>query len=387
MAYTVIDLFAGAGGLTTGFHLAGFQSLCAIDTNKKALATYKYNYPVTRIVHQDIRTVNPTNLRVSLGLQRKELTALIGGPPCQGFSRNIPAGYRYLNDPQNQLHQTYLEFVKEFRPLYVVMENVPEILKAYDGTIREEITEQLELIGYKVASGSLNAACYGVPQTRARAFFLACLDGVTPTFPVPTHSGDIRSDFRSTRFKSQLSILEPMTSPFLTVSDAIGDLPALDAGQEYKDERYPYDPQTNYQVLMRYGSTKLVNHVARTLSSIQMARVRVLKEGQDARDLPPELAPRKHYSGAYGRLNWNRPARTITKWVFHPGSGRFFHPTQDRTITIREAARLHSYPDSFHFLGTYTDMAAQIGESVPPLLAKAIAACILQNHSHQMTLN
>lgn len=262
------------------------------------------------------------------------------------------------------------------------MENVPEILKAFNGTIRGEITEYLKLIGYKVASVSLNAACYGVPQTRARAFFLACLEGITPTFPVHTYSGDTRSDFRATKFKSQLSILEPMTSPLVTVSDAIGDLPALDAGQEYKDESYPYDPQTNYQVLMRYGSTKLVNHVARTLSSIQMARVRVLKEGQDARDLPSELAPRKHYSGAYGRLNWNRPARTITKWVFHPGSGRFFHPTQDRTITIREVARLHSYPDSFHFLGTYTDMAAQIGESVPPLLAKAIAACILQNHPH-----
>lgn len=382
MAYTVIDLFAGAGGLTTGFHLAGFQSLCAIDINEKALTTYKHNYPATKIVHQDIRTLNTTNLRVSLGLQREELTALIGGSPCQGFSRNIPAGYRYLNEPRNQLYQTYLEFVKEFRPLYVVMENVPEILKAYDGTIAKEITKQLELIGYKVVSASLNAAYYGVPQTRARAFFLACLDGLTPTFPVATHSGDIRSDFRSTRVNSQLSVLEPMTSPILTVRDAIGDLPSLEAGQEYKNETYPYDPQANYQRLMRDGSTKLVNHVARDLSSIQMARVRVLKEGQDARDLPPELAPKKHYSGAYGRLNWDKPARTITKWVFHPGSGRFFHPVQDRTITIREAARLHSYPDNFHFLGTYTDMAAQIGESVPPLLAKAIAACILQNHPH-----
>lgn len=382
MAYTVIDLFAGAGGLTTGFHLAGFQSLCAIDINKKALTTYKHNYPVTRIVHEDIRTVNPKNLRVSLGLQREELTAMIGGPPCQGFSRNIPASYRYLNEPRNQLYQTYLEFVKEFRPLYVVMENVPEILKAYNGTITEEITEQLELIGYKVASASLNAAYYGVPQTRARAFFLACLDGIIPTFPTSTHFGDIRSDFRCTKLNSQLSVLEPMTSPIITVRDAIGDLPALEAGQEYKDESYPYNHQTNYQELMRDGSTKLVNHVARNLSSIQIARVRVLKEGQDARDLPPELAPKKHYSGAYGRLNWDRPARTITKWVFHPGSGRFFHPAQNRTITIREAARLHSYPDNFHFLGTYTDMAAQIGESVPPLLAKAIAACILQNHPH-----
>lgn len=382
MAYTVIDLFAGAGGLTTGFHLAGFQSLCAIDINKKALITYKHNYPVTRIVHQDIRTVNPKNLRVSLGLQREELTAMIGGPPCQGFSRNIPANYRYLNEPRNQLYQTYLEFVKEFRPLYVVMENVPEILKAYNGTITQEITEQLELIGYKVASASLNAAYYGVPQTRARAFFLACLDDIILTFPTYTHFGDIRSDFRCTKLNSQLSVLKPMTSPIITVRDAIGDLPALEAGQEYKDESYPYNHQTNYQELMRDGSRKLVNHVARNLSSIQIARVRVLKEGQDARDLPPELAPKKHYSGAYGRLNWDRPARTITKWVFHPGSGRFFHPAQNRTITIREAARLHSYPDNFHFLGTYTDMAAQIGESVPPLLAKAIATCILQNHPH-----
>lgn len=380
MAHTVIDLFAGAGGLTTGFHLAGFQSLCAIDIDKKALATYQYNYPRTKIVHEDIRTVNPTELRSSLGLAREELTVLVGGPPCQGFSRNIPAGYRYLTEPRNQLYQTYLEFVREFRPLHVVMENVPEILKAYDGAVREEITRQLELMGYKVVSASLNAARYGVPQTRARAFFLARLDGLAPTCPEPTHYGDIKSDIRSASAKSnkQLSKLTPVSSPIITVRDAIGDLPGLRAGQNYTEGTYPCKPQTNYQLLMRSGSEKLVNHIARDLSPTQMARARALREGEDARNLPPELAPKKHYSGAYGRLYWDKPARTITKWVFHPGSGRFFHPTQDRTITIREAARLHSYPDKFHFLGTYIDMAAQIGESVPPLLAKVIADCILQ---------
>lgn len=144
MEYTVIDLFAGAGGLTTGFHLAGFQTICAIDENAKALATFKYNYPQTKFVlAKDIRTVNARELRLALQLDREELTAIIGGPPCQGFSRNIPAGYRYLEDPRNQLYKTFLEFVKEFRPLYVVMENVPEILKAYNGTVREEITIQL----------------------------------------------------------------------------------------------------------------------------------------------------------------------------------------------------------------------------------------------------
>ena len=377
MAYTIIDLFAGAGGLTTGFHLAGFESLCAIDLEAKALATYQHNYPKTKIIHQDIRKIYPSDLRSSLSLKKEELTALIGGPPCQGFSRNIPADYRYLNDSRNQLYRKFLEFVKEFRPLFVVMENVPEILKAYNGVIRNEITEQLEAQGYKVISASLNAANYGVPQTRARAFFLASLDKLIQ-FPEPTHSGDIRSDYRTKTSANQLTVLKSNISSFVTVRDAIGDLPTLEAGQEYNGEIYPLPPQSPYQSTIRNGSTKLTNHIARALSPIQMSRARVLSEGQDARDLPPELAPKKHYSGAYGRLYWDKPARTITRWVFHPGSGRFFHPTQNRTITIREAARLHSFPDSFHFLGTYTEMASQIGESVPPLLGKVIAELILQ---------
>jgi DNA (cytosine-5)-methyltransferase 1 len=387
MNYTTIDLFSGAGGLTTGFHLAGFQALCAIDINKKALKTYELNYPQTKIIEQDIRTVNPRELRELLGLQREELTVIIGGPPCQGFSRNIPANFRCLEDPRNHLYQTYLEFVEEFRPLYVVMENVPEILNAYNGLVREEIIKQLGSIGYKAAYASLNAAYYGVPQTRSRAFFLASLGNDTLNFPKAINFGDIRSDFRSAKPDRHLTI-DLLYSPIVTVRDAIGDLPALEAGQEYTAPEYPYPPQTNYQTLMRSGSQKLFNHVARVLSPIQMARVKTLKEGQDARDLPLELAPKKHYSGAYGRLDWNKPARTITKWVFHPGSGRFFHPIQNRTITIREAARLHSFPDNFHFLGTYTEMAAQIGESVPPLLAKAIAVSILQHYCSPLkTLN
>lgn len=377
MKYKLIDLFAGAGGLTTGFHLAGFESLCAIDIDKKALATYKHNYPKVKVVNQDICKIRPSELRSWLGLQQEELTVLIGGLPCQGFSRNTPAGERSLNEPRNQLYKTFLEFVQEFRPLYVIMENVSEILKAYDGVIKNEITEQLELLGYYVASTSLNAAHYGIPQTRTRAFFIASLHKL-PHFPQPTHVGDIRSDYRDRKTcNHQLNLLELSISSIVTVKDAIGDLPPLNAGQEYCNEVYPSAPQNTYQSIMRSESEKIVNHIARALTPIQIARVGLLKEGQDARDLPPELAPKKHYSGAYGRLYWDKPARTITRWLFHPGSGRFFHPTQNRTITIREAARLHSYPDNFHFLGTYTDMASQIGESVPPLLAKAIAMSIL----------
>lgn len=389
MVYTVIDLFAGAGGLTTGFHLAGFQTICAIDKNTKALATFKHNYPQTQLVlAKDIRKVNARELRLALQLEREELTAIVGGPPCQGFSRNIPAEYRYLEDPQNQLYKTFLEFVKEFRPLSVVMENVPEILKAYKGTVREEITIQLEKMGYGVTSASLNAANYGVPQTRARAFFVGCLNSSAPTLPKHTHHGNFQS-LKPNQQSIQLNLLQPVASSIITVKDAIGDLPALEAGEEYTAQAYICEPQTDYQRLIRSDSNKLVNHIARELSPIQMSRARALKEGQDARDLPPDLAPKKHYSGAYGRLYWDKPARTITKWVFHPGSGRFFHPIQDRTITIREAARLHSYPDNFHFLGSYTEMAGQIGESVPPLLAKVIAECIHQRcrRHHQVVLN
>jgi DNA (cytosine-5)-methyltransferase 1 len=371
-----IDLFSGAGGLTTGFNLAGFESLCAIDSNKKALATYQHNYPNTKVIHQDIREVNPSELRHNLGLEREQLQAIIGGPPCQGFSRNIPAEYRYIDDPQNQLYKSFLDFVKEFRPLYVIMENVPEILTAYKGLFKYQITNQLESLGYNVISSSLNAAKYGVPQTRSRAFFIASLERLI-VLPKPTHHDDIKSNFKNKESYYQTNLLESNSSPIVTVKDAIGDLPQLNAGQKYDEDRYPSDPQTSYQTLIRNNSSKITNHIARALSSIQMSRVKLLKEGQDARDLPPELAPKKHYSGAYGRLYWDQPAKTITRWVFHPGSGRFFHPTQNRTITIREAARLHSYPDTFHFLGTYTEMASQIGESVPPLLAKTIAECII----------
>lgn len=377
MKHTLIDLFAGAGGLTTGFHLAGFDPLCAVEVEAKALATYKHNYPNAEIINQDIRRINASELRSHLGLQKEELTALIGGPPCQGFSRNIPASYRYLSDSRNQLYRTFLEFVQEFKPLYVVMENVPEILKAYDGVVRNEITEKLETEGYKVTSGALNSANFGVPQTRSRAFFIASLERHIE-LPEATHFGEIRGNYNKKNCCVQPTLWQQEISSIVTVKDAIGDLPPLEAGQEYNAECYPCKPRTSYQAMVRHKSTKIVNHVARVLSPIQMARVRILREGQDARDLPPELSPKKHYSGAYGRLCWDKPARTITRWVFHPGSGRFFHPTQNRTITIREAARLQSYPDSFHFLGTYTNMASQIGESVPPLLGKAIAQKILK---------
>jgi DNA (cytosine-5)-methyltransferase 1 len=368
----IIDLFSGAGGLTTGFHLAGFESLCAIDQNKKALQTYHHNYPNAKVICDDIRNIKPSDLRSLLNLKIGELAVIIGGTPCQGFSRNVPAEYRYLEDPRNQLYQNFLEFIAEFRPRYVVIENVPEVLRAYQGKVKHEIFGKLEKLGYRVNAKSLNASHYGVPQIRSRAFFIASLEQLIQ-FPEPTHSKDYQH-----KNDQQLELFSDYLSPITTVREAIGDLPPLEAGQSYELGDYPEPYQNHYQKILRHKNKKITNHIARQLSSIQLARVRLLKEGQDARNLPADLAPKKYYSGAYGRLFWEQPAKTITRWVFHPGSGRFFHPSQDRVISIREAARLHSYPDTFHFLGTYTEMASQIGESVPPLLARVIAEAILR---------
>jgi len=375
MAHTLVDICAGCGGLTMGFHLAGFVPLCAIDHNLKALKTYQYNHPTAITIAQDIRQINSAELREILKLKREQLTALVSGLPCQGFSRNIPADHRYLNDPRNQLYRTFITFVQEFMPLYVVIENVPEIINAYGGYVRDEIVNELERRGYKVVYGSLNAVGYGVPQNRVRAFFIASLNH-QPELPQPTYFQESKLNSCSQSI-DQLNFYEKPLSTFVTVKDAIGDLPPLEAGQKWEIEGYPSLPQSEYQEMLRHGSLRLVNHIARPLSRIQLDRVRALLEGEDAHSLPSSLAPKKHYSGAYGRLWWNAPAKTLTQWLFHPGSGRFFHPSQNRTITIREAARLHSYSDTFHFLGTFSEMSSQIGESVPPLLAKAIATNLL----------
>jgi len=155
-----------------------------------------------------------------------------------------------------------------------------------------------------------------VPQTRSRAFFLASLERL-PSLPQATHSDDIRSDYKAVKSWTQLTLLEPNIAPVTTIKDAISDLPPLEAGQAYDHEIYTREPETIYQQKMREQSQKIVNHIARALTPIQMSRVQMLAEGQDARDLPAELAPKKHYSGAYGRISWDTPARTITRWFFH----------------------------------------------------------------------
>jgi len=357
----VADLFCGCGGLSCGFRWAGFEPILGADISHVYLRTYQRNFPSARIVHADLSNLAPSALRLELGLQRGELDCLVGGPPCQGFSKNVPAAQRCLDDPRNRLIATFLAYVDELLPKVVLLENVAEMVRAYDGAVTRAITRTLVSLGYSVDVRVLTAADYGVPQVRRRAFFFANRLQRRVSFPEVTHSSNhgIPKLFGEMR-------------PYVTVWEAIGDLPSMDAGHGESPVPYPSEPRSEYQRLVRNGTELLHDHVARPLRPRQLARVRALKEGEGTADLPPELQPEKGYSGAYARLHSQGVARTITKWVFHPGSGRFSHPYDDRVITIREAARLQGFPDWFVFEGSYVQKANQVGEAVPPLLARAL---------------
>lgn len=362
--FKVVDLFCGCGGFSWGFKNEGFQVLLGIDFNPIALKTFTRNFPEARIREADITTYSPNDLLDELHLKPGELDCLIGGPPCQGFSKNVPAKERYAEDPRNQLLFRFLDFVTVLKPKIVLIENVAEMQKSYQNTYTLTILQTLNLLGYNVKSEKLLAADYGVPQLRRRTFFLANRLRVPVTFPDPTHLHP----------KHKLPLFDNRNE-YVTVWDAIADLPTLEQGEGENPCEYNKTPETEYQQLMRQSSSLLYDHIARSLTEAQLERVKHLEpgKGQGVEALPEHLRPRSSYSGAYARLIPNEPARTITKWVFHPGSGRYYHPFDNRVITIREAARLQSFPDHFIFEGTYIQKSHQVGEAVPPLLSQALA--------------
>lgn len=358
---TAVDLFCGCGGLSCGYSLEGFSILLGADIDPMPLRTFKRNFSKARIIQADLSEVAPSTILRSLNLAPNQLDVLLAGPPCQGFSKNVPASRRFLDDPRNQLMRVFLKFVGVLLPKVVLMENVAELVRAYDGAVTNEILGEFQRLRYKADVKILSSVDYGVPQRRRRAFFFANRLGRPVSFPEPTH---VAPD----------TISRHLSKPtHVTVWDAISDLPRLQAGQGSNPMPYSTKPNAEYQKMMRKGATLLYDHVARPLTAIQLERISSIKEGQGAADLPKRLQPRMGYSGAYGRLKAAGVAPTITRWVFHPGSGRFSHPYDNRVITIREAARLQSFPDTFVFEGTYIQKSRQVGEAVPPLLAAAFA--------------
>lgn len=362
---TAIDLFAGCGGISWGLHKRGFKILAAIDKWDRALKTFKLNHPEAETFNADMSELEPRQLMNKLGLRQGNLDCLVGGPPCQGFSKNVPAAYRFLEDPRNLLFRYYLDFVRELRPKVVFMENVAPIYNAYEGAVRNEIIDTLESLGYMVEAKVIWAHHYGVPQIRQRAFFFASRTGTPPSFPPPAFA------------EEETRTLFSVTRKYRSAWSAISDLPVLENGEGYEPMPYNSCPENDYQEMMRFESEELFDHITRELRPKQFARISSIKPGEGLKDLPEELQTKSGYSGAYGRLDFEMVAPTITRWVFHPGSGRFGHPREQRLITIREAARIQSFSDDFKFTGTYIEKAHQVGNAVPPLLMQLFATNII----------
>lgn len=350
----VLDLFCGCGGLSVGASMAGCEIVAGIDIEEKYIASFKHNFPNSKSLVLDISNTNPDTLSELIDHSKNPIDIIVGGPPCQGFSKNVPLKNRDIDSDNNKLIDSFLQYCEYFLPQYILMENVAEIKNGYDGQYSEKIKLKLESLGYVVNEYIINSADFGVPQKRRRAFFIASKGKKLLKFPESTHCKD----------------------NYISVWDAISDLPSLTLGEG--KEEYKSAPNNSYQKLMRKdNSSKLTNHFAKKLSKIQTERIKALKPGQGLKDLPANLQVKGGYSGAYGRLTKDMIAPTITRWVFHPGSGRWGHPIDYRLISIREAARLQGFPDWYEFIGTYTDQAGQLGNAVPPILVKQLIETLL----------
>lgn len=380
----MIDLFAGAGGLSCGLEQAGFKPVLANELVEQYAHTYQINHPETKVVVGDVRQVDEKKLH-ELVKEYKEIDLIAGGPPCQGFSVNAPI--RSLDDPRNHLFKEYLRIVNEIRPKAVIIENVPGIISLGKGTIVEQIYEILNGMGYKVDHKILFAGHYGVPQMRFRTVFIAIRDRREAiVFPEPEYYATAVANFGGS--KTLCYNLTPMDELVLksrtTVWDAIGDLPEIVGGAGDGVYEYPQSPETEYQRYVRKNSKKITSHFCAKLSAINIERLKYIPQGGSWRDIPFELLPeglkrarRSDHTKRYGRLNPNDLCSTImTKCDPHWGS--FFHPTQARVLSVREAARIQSFPDEYVFTGNMTQQYEQVGNAVPPLLGKAVGEAILK---------
>jgi len=377
-----VDLFCGAGGIAEGFRQGGFKCLYGNDIDVDAMATFHENHVEALADHRAIEKVDASEIRRQLKLRKGELDVLVGGPPCQGFSINAPG--RFLEDPRNALFRHYIRFLEEFRPKTLMFENVPGILSIADGGIFQEVMSEIAARGYQLSAQILFAAHYGVPQERWRVIILGSREGYAPLHPLPTHNAFGRANFRGGREMTfnPLPLERNFLKPMVTVAQAISDLPKLGVGQGAEDMAYGQRPHSPYAYDMREGSTRVFNHFAPRLSSQNIERLSYLQPGDSWREIPYHLLPkgmqaarRSDHTKRYGRLRGDALSGTVMTKC-DPHWGAVFLPDQDRTLTVREAARLQSFPDKYRFLGSRGAQYAQVGNAVPVLMAKAVSKAL-----------
>lgn len=355
MKFKAIDLFCGAGGLSTGLKKSGFRLCLGVDIDEKALKTYKCNLKRTKVLKEDIKKVTGEKITALTGINRRDNFLLAGCPPCQGFSS---LGKRDANDEKNELVYEYIRIINELEPSFILMENVPGMSTGVGKEIFKNVVKELEE-NYHVEYATLNAADFGVPQIRKRLVLHGIRNDVYDNLgldkekqkilPKSTHSKEKKKGYRK----------------WVTVRKAIFDLPILGAGESYDD-----------------GIIK--NHKARSLSETNIERLQEIRlHGGNREMISEELQLECHkkenvsYTDTYGIIDPDKPAPTITSGCTIISKGRYCHPTQNRGLSIREAARLQSFDDKFEFQGNMGEMSLQIGNAVPPKLAQASGKVII----------
>lgn len=365
----VIDLFAGVGGLSTGFRKAGFDIVLANEIDTSIAESYEKNHKETLMINDDIKNILP-----KLDKLNNKVDVIIGGPPCQGFSM---AGARirenksnqFLDDPRNYLFRNYFQIVQKVEPTFFVMENVPGMLSMKDGRIIEEIeklfTDESNFKNgrYYIYKKVLNAHDYGVPQERHRLIIFGSKYDV-----------DYETIFENVKNR----MINNGQIVMHNIDDAISDLNYLGSGEGEFEQEYLNAPITDYQRDRRKNSKKLFNHIATHHSAVAVDRISRIPQGGRRLDLEEGTQIKSVHSGAYGRMRWNEPAKTIITRFDTPSSGVYIHPEQNRTLTPREAARLQSFDDDYVFYGNKSSIIKQIGNAVPPLLAFYLANVVLE---------
>jgi DNA (cytosine-5)-methyltransferase 1 len=375
-----IDLFAGAGGMSLGLEMSGFNVKAAIESVPRAAQTHQQNFRDCQMISGDIQDFSAQLFAEAAQIEPGQIDLVAGGPPCQTFStigrakiRSIKTEIGEKADPRNYLFSNFFDYVSYFQPRVFLMENVPAIRSKYKGQLFSRILEIIDKLDYEVHISTLNAADFGVPQTRKRLFIVGTKKGLNFTFPKPSHQNpDLKGG--ETRFNDM-----PLYS---TVSDALGDLPVIFDG--CREHRLPYrtDAFSNYQKQLRSKNGLVGNNTCRMSNDRAKAVFRHMKQGDKYMDLNPEvrrILPFREdiFHDRLKRLRSDKPSWTVLAHIGMDGY-MYIHPTETRTLSVREAARIQSFSDDFEFIGNMREQYIQVGNAVPPLLAKALGASIMK---------
>ncbi len=340
---TCIDLFSGAGGLSKGFLDAGYRIAVGVDNDDAALKTFALNHEGAVAMNADL-SKQETFDAIKNAVGSNEIDVIIAGPPCQGFSLTGP---RNFDDPRNKLYLAVIEMVRQFKPKGFIIENVPGMATMYDGKVKDEVLRRFRQMGYNIDCKILCAADYGVPQIRKRLIYMGVRKDIgSPAFPEPTVDKD----------------------HYVTCREALSDLPSREQELGVEEDVYTCEPQTGYQKKMRGNCNVLYNHVATNHKQFVKDTIALVPEGGNYKDLPEGWGESRKFHEAWTRYHGDLPSRTIDT-----GHRNHFHYEYNRVPTIRENARLQSFPDSFVFVGTKTQQNRQVGNAVPPLLGEALA--------------